>query len=151
MSRDLFPETLSEKSELALPIEAIQWRGPSMCKWGHPRVEARLIPVWKSSTGWTVGWLAHAENCLDEWHPSNPNAWRSHACYPWYRLDEIPTSAVHSVACGSAARGLRIVLEQFLMSGYMAPELHDETRRISEQIEAQAQAWLTSAATSRYS
>ncbi|OBY86989.1 hypothetical protein ACM14_02310 [Delftia sp. JD2] len=61
----------------------------------------------------------------------------------------MPNSVYHSVACGSASRGLRMVLEQFLMSGYIAPELHAETRAISDQIEAQAQAWLTSAATSR--
>lgn len=148
MSLDLFPETLSEQAKLALSAEATQWLGTSLCKWGHPRVEARLIPMWNAATGWTVGWLAHVENCLDEWHPNNPNAWRSHASYPWYRLEEMPNSALHAVACGSAARGLRMVLEQFLMSGYMSPELHVETRAISEQIEAQAQAWLVGAATS---
>lgn len=149
MSLDLFPETLTEQSSIALHAETTQWKGISVCKWGHPRIEARLIPAWDAANGWTVGWLAHAENCLDEWHPSNPDAWRAHSGYPWYRMDEMPSSAFHSVACGSAARGLRMVLEQFLMSGYMSPDLHAEARDISNQIESQAQAWLTGAGTSR--
>lgn len=149
MSLDLFPETLAKQTAIATPAEATQWQGTSLCKWGHPRIEARLIPVWNAVTGWTVGWLAHVEQCLDEWHPGNPNAWQAYASYPWYRLDEMPKSALHSVACGSAARGLRIVLEQFLASGYVPPELHVEVRAISDQIEEQAQAWLTGAAASR--
>lgn len=149
MSLDLFPETLSEQSAKPLHTETTQWRGASLCKWGHPRVDTRLIPMWDAAGGWTVGWIAHVENCLDEWHPRNPDAWKSHSGYPWYRLDEMPNSAQYSVACGSAARGLRMVLEQFVMSGYIAPELHAETRAISNQIEAQAQAWLTGAALSR--
>jgi hypothetical protein len=149
MSLDLFPETLAEQSANATPAEVTQWQGASLCKWGYPRIEARLIPVWNAANGWTVGWLAKAEQCLDEWPPSDPNGWRAHAIYPWYRLDEMPKSALRSVACGSAARGLRMVLEQFLASGYVPPELHVEVRAISDRIEAQAQAWLTGAASNR--
>lgn len=149
MSQDLFPETLPELATHTAPVETTQWQGTSVCKWGHPRVVARLIPMWDSSTGWTVGWLAHVEQCLDEWHPSNPDAWRAHAHYPWYRLDEMPKSPLLSIACGSASRALRMVLEQFLASGYVPTELHEETRAVSERIEAQAQAWLTGAAASR--
>ncbi|WP_457425601.1 hypothetical protein [Roseateles sp. P5_E7] len=131
---DLFPETAAGKAP------AVQWIGPSRCKWEHPRVVARLVPSWSAQDGWRIGWFIQADKCVDEWHPDAPNKHKQHGAYPWYRLDELPNSPRFAMAAGSAARALKIVLEQ--MVGHVEPEIHDEIRSLQEQIERQAQDWL---------
>ena len=132
----LFPETDGR----AAPSETLAWAGTSLCKWGHPRVTARLVPAWTASKGWAVGWFTQVGDCVDEWHPAAPHKHRQHAAYPGCRLDELPSSSHFAVAAGNATRALKIVLEQML--GYADPALHAEVRELQQQMERQAQDWL---------
>jgi len=140
---DLFPETLAAGG---LITSAPEWRGALLDRWSEPRINARLIPQWNSRGGWVVGWFIKADQCLDEWTPAAPNAWRAHAHYPWYRPEDMPGSAIYAVACGQAARMLKIVMEQFIASGYLDAELASEMQGLQAHIETQARAWLTGAA-----
>lgn len=143
MAADLFPETLAAGSVIA---GAPEWSGALLDRWDGPRIRARLIPQWNSRGGWVVGWFVKADQCLDEWAPAAPDAWRAHSHYPWYRPEEMPCSAIYAVACGQAARMLKIVMEQFIASGYLDAELANEMHSLQAQIETQARAWLTGAA-----
>lgn len=133
---DLFPETIDDTA-----VEQVEWAGSTLCKYGHPLVRVRLISVWHQHQGWQVGWFAQVDNAVDEWHPKAPRNWKQHATYPWYRLEEMPTSKRYGIACGNAARAVKIVLEQ--MKGYCgdAGALADVTR-LQDQIEVAARAWL---------
>lgn len=133
----LFPET---ETTATAPAEAVSWQGPSLCKYGLPLVTVRLLPAWSPSEGWRIGWCAQVGKCVDEWHPAAPNRHREHPSYPWYRLDEMAASDRFAIAAGSAARALKIVLEQML--GYAEPELRAEVHELQEAIERQAQDWL---------
>ena len=133
---DLFPETIEMVKETNAPA----WTGVSVDKWQHHRVNARLVPAWSAAQGWQIGWFAQVDKCMDEWHPGAPTKHLQIANYPWYRLDELPSSNRFAIAAGSAARALKIVLEQML--GYVEPELHAEVHAMQEQIERQARDWL---------
>ena len=130
---DLFPETLGQ-------IICEEWLSDAKDKWGHPLVTVRLLPKRGDDGIWCVGWLAHADKALDEGHPNNPDAYKHLSTYPWYRLEELPSSANRSVALAIAGRAVKIVLEQ--MMPYINPSLHSEVRRIQETVEAQSRAWL---------
>lgn len=133
---DLFPET----TDRAAPC-VTEWRSALLDKWGHPRIEFRLISKWDEGSGWVCGWLVRLDGALDEWHPSAPNEYKRHGQYPWYRLDEMPRSGHFSLAAASAARAGKIVLEQML--AYANDEVCvQEARAISSQVEAQAMTWL---------
>lgn len=136
MMTDLFPETATSASEPA----TVEWHGKLLDKWGGPRATVRLITSWHQHKGWVVGWFAALDTAVDEWHPANPNAWRQHAQHPWYRLDEMPCSASYGVACGSAARAVKICMEQ--MKAYCQPDLVADVTELQHQIEVQAMAWL---------
>lgn len=133
----LFPET---ECMAVAPDQAITWAGTSLCKYGHPMVNARLVPAWTPAKGWTIGWFVQVGDCVDEWHPSAPDKHKLHLAYPWYRLDELPTSTRFAIAAGNATRALKIVLEQML--GYADPKLHAEVRELQQHMERQAQDWL---------
>lgn len=136
MTTDLFPETASSVSEPA----TVEWYGKLLDKWGSPRATVRLITTWHQHKGWVVGWFCMMDTALDEWHPANPDAHRKHAAYPWYRLNEMACSASYAMACGSAARAVKIVMEQ--MKAYCEPDLVPDVTELQMQIEAQAMAWL---------
>jgi len=120
-----------------------EWSGRSVNKYGSPRVHVRILAIWHQHHGWMAGWFAQVDKALDEWHPSNPNAWRAHpGPYPWYRLDELPRSRQHDIAAGNAARAVKIVLEQ--MKAYAEDEAAtQDTQQLQDDIERQARAWLT--------
>lgn len=130
---DLFPETQGA----IIPME---WVSEARNEYGYPLITARLLPKRAEDGVWHVGWLVHAEKALDEWHPSNPDAYKMHAAYPWYRLDALPFARSRDVAMANAGRAVKIVLAQMLP--FVDPALHAEVQRIQEQIEAQARAWL---------
>ena len=133
---DLFPETTVK----AAPC-VTEWRSKLLDKWGHPRIEFRLIGKWDEVQGWVCGWLVRLDGALDEWHPSAPNEYKRHVSYPWYRLDEMPRSDHFSLAAASAARAGKIVLEQMLAYANDGACV-EEARAISGQVEEQARAWL---------
>ncbi len=133
----LLPETSSKIND-----QAAVWRGVLLDKWGHSRIVVRLISSWTAKIGWRVGWFVQLDNAVDEWHPSAPWEYRRMVQYPWYRLDDMPSADRFEVAAGVAARAVKIVLAQ--MFEYAEDGLSsEEARDISCQIEAQAQAWLT--------
>lgn len=136
MTIDLFPETATSTTEPA----TVEWSGTMLNKYGSPRATVRLITTWHQHQGWVVGWYAMLDKALDEWHPANPDYWRQRANYPWHRLNEMPRSASYAIACGQAARGVRIVMEQ--MKGWCEPDLLLDVAQLQDQIEAQARAWL---------
>jgi hypothetical protein len=133
---DLFPETTQTQP---ITIDAGNWQGQMVDpKWGHPLIDIRLLPVW--SEIWTVGWFIQCGQCVDEWHPANPNRWKTHRAYPWYRTDDMPQGKQLAVAMANAARSVKLVLAQ--MQTWCPPEMHDDVTRVSDAIEAQAQQWL---------
>lgn len=134
---DLFPET-----DTVTAAQGIEWHGALLDKYDSPRVTVRLIDLWHQHRGYQVGWFCMCDKAMDEWHPANPDAWRRHAAYPWYRPGdgELPNSGKHAVACGIAARAVRIVLEQ--MRGFVDPALAGNITTMQDQIERQAEAWL---------
>lgn len=133
---ELFPETSTSASEPA----TVEWHGKLLDKWSSPRATVRLITTWHQHKGWVVGWFCMLDAAADEWHPANPDAHRRHGSYPWYRLDEMPCSASYAVACGNAARAVKIVMEQ--MKAYCQSDLVPDVTELQTQIEAQAMAWL---------
>ncbi len=133
---DLFPETATNASGAA----TVEWHGKLLDKYAGPRATVRLITSWNQHKGWLVGWFCLLDKSVDEWHPSNPDAHRRHSNYPWYRLDQMPSSASYGVACGSAARAVKIVMEQ--MKSYCQPDLVPDVTELQQQIEQQAMAWL---------
>ena len=136
MTSDLFPET-----DTATAAQATEWHGALLDKYDAPRVTVRLIDLWHQHRGYQVGWFAMCDKAMDEWHPGNADTWKRHAAYPWYRPGgELPNSNKHAVACGIAARAVKIVLEQ--MKGYVEPDLVGDIANVQDQIERQAQAWL---------
>jgi hypothetical protein len=132
---DLFPETRGTAPE------APSWSGQMLDKWGSPRITVRLLPLWEEGTGWICGWFVLIDRALDEWHPEAPDAWRSHAHYPWHRTDEMPRAKTLEVALGQAARGARMVMEQML--GYVEQDVVPDARQVSAAIEERARQWLT--------
>lgn len=134
---DLFPET-----GLKANACVTEWRSALLDKWGHSRIEFRLISKWDEVQGWVCGWLVRLDGALDEWHPSAPNEYKRHSSYPWYRLDEMPQSGHFNIAAASAARAGKIVLEQMLVYANDAACV-EEARSISSQVEKQAMAWLS--------
>lgn len=136
MMTDLFPETAKSASEPA----TVEWHGKLLDKYDYPRATVRLITTWHQHKGWVVGWFCMMDTAVDEWHPANPDAHRRHSNYPWYRLDEMPASASYGLACGSAARAVKIVMEQ--MKAYCQPDLVTDVTQLQQQIEEQAMAWL---------
>ena len=132
---ELFPETATS---CAAP--SADWTGTTIDKWGHKRVNARLVTRWTAGNGWCIGWFVQVGGCVDEWHPAAPDKHKQHAGHPWYRLDEMPTSTSFAVAAGNASRALKIVIEQML--SWAEPELHAEARAMQAAIERQAQDWL---------
>lgn len=141
MTIDLFPETVTAPADM----KPVEWNGSMLDKYGHPRATVRLIPVWHQHQGWVVGWFAMLDKALDEWHPANPNAWRQLATYPWHRLDEMPRSRSYAVACGQAARGVRLVVAQ--LQNYCGQDLLPDVVQLQDQIEDQARAWLCEGST----
>lgn len=132
----LFPE------HPELNNHAACWTGKLRDKWKYPRIEVRLISMWTHKHGWQIGWFARVDQALDEWHPQSPTAYLRTANYPWYRPDSMPSSNRFEMAAGSAARAVKIVLAQmkeYTTDGDNAADLVT----VSENIEAQAQAWLT--------
>ena len=133
---DLFPET-----DTATVAEGIEWNGAMLDKYGNPRVTVRLIDMWHQHRGYQVGWFVICDKSVDEWHPKNADEWKRMAAYPWYRPGgELPRSNKHALACGIAARAVKIVMEQ--MKGYVDPEITGDIQSVQERIEQQAQAWL---------
>lgn len=131
---DLFPETQGQ----ILPEE---WLSDSKDRYGFPLVVVRLLSKWEEIDGmWHVGWLVNAGTALDEWHPNNPDAYKAHSDYPWYRLETLPMGKTRNLALGIAGRAAKIVLAQMLP--YIDTSLHAEVTRIQEQIEQQARMWL---------
>jgi len=132
---DLFPET-----ESATAAQGIEWQGSQLDKYGGPRVTVRLIDLWHQHRGYQVGWFAMCDKALDEWHPQNADQWKRIANYPWHRPDELPCSNRHAIACGIAARAVKIVLEQ--MKQHVEPDLVGDIQAVQDRIERQAIAWL---------
>jgi hypothetical protein len=136
MDIDLFPETIQAQP---INIEAGQWQGQMLDpKWQQPLIEIRLLPVW--SELWTVGWFIQCGNCVDEWHPRNPKAWRAHSSYPWHRIDQMPQGLHLATGMANAARAVRLVLAQMIT--WCPPEMHADITQVSDAIEAQARQWL---------
>lgn len=133
---DLFPETI----ELTKATNAPTWSGSMLDRWGAPLIVTRLVPAWSPAHGWQVGWYAQVDKCVDEWHPNAATKHLQLANYPWYRLDELPSSRSFAIAAGTAARAMKIVIEQML--SYVDQALHDEVHQVQDAIERQAQAWL---------
>lgn len=137
---DLFPETIGAAK---VDGEATTWEGATTNDHGYPLLGVTLLPCWfadGAAPGWHCGWLIRLVNALDEWTPLAPNEWRRHAQYPWHRPDHMPTSTSKTIAMASAIREAKIVIAQMLP--YVPLELHPEAQAISEQMEAQALAWL---------
>lgn len=135
---DLFPETLSNAPHLVGTTgPAPKWESELVdAKWGHPRIVVRLLPRWSTANGWVCGWFANVDNAVDEWMPGaavRPN-------WPWYRPDTQPQSNRFEYAAASAARAVKIVLEQ--MIAYAELDAAPAVREISERIEVQARTWL---------
>lgn len=137
---DLFPETLNPTSSNDLASQERHiWEGPTLCKWGNPRVVVKLLPMWDADHGWRCGWLIHIDRSLDEWNPIAPNAWRRHSGYPWHRPDGMPQSDKAHLAMALAAFEARLVMQQML--AYTDPELHTEILVISLAMDAQRRTW----------
>ncbi|PTT80840.1 hypothetical protein DBR42_18855 [Pelomonas sp. HMWF004] len=135
---ELFPETLpNAKPELC------EWHSSAVDQWGHPLIEARLISMWSERQAWVCGWFARVGQAVDEWYPAFPRKHLEHvgAPWPWYRLDEIPTSGEFGVAAAIAGRALKIVLEQMVPYS-PSPEATDELRTIQHAIESRCRGWL---------
>lgn len=128
----------------AVDIEAASWESELVDRWGHARVVVRLISCWTGEKGWQVGWYVRLDAAGDEWHPSNPKAHLRMANYPWYRLDDLPTSTRFGIAAGEAARAAKIVLAQMLEYADDAAAA-EAARVLSDRIEVQARAWLSEA------
>ena len=130
---ELFPETQQQ------PVAPVEFHSDHLRdKWGHPRITVRLTSQWSEQTGlWTVGWFCLVDRAVDEWLPGGsvtPN-------WPWYRPNEQPTSTRYAIACASAGRAVKIVIEQML-STVETPEVVTAAQEIQNRIEDQARRWL---------
>lgn len=133
---DLFPETLGAN------VEAPEYKSTGcLDHWGGARITVRLIPRWFADEGiWKVGWFCNVDRAVDEWMPgkATPNGW------PWYRPSEIASAGTFALACGTAARAVKIVLKQML-EYTDSPEVKEWASRIETQLEVQARDWFLSA------
>lgn len=130
-------EREAKKTSQEIDLTPIEYESEELLdKWGHARVVVRLLPSWDANKGiWTVGWFCFVGTAVDEWVPGMgvaPN-------WPWYRTDVQPSSTAYATACGSAARAVKIVIEQML--SYVDPECAQAARRIEERLEEQARRW----------
>ncbi|NAP32602.1 hypothetical protein [Pseudomonas syringae] len=130
---DLFPETIERV------IDPVIFQSDDLCnQWGFPRVVVRLLPQWSEQSGrWTVGWFCNVDHAVDEWCPEHPVA----PGWPWYRPSQQPESRSYAIACASAARSAKIVLEQ------MVEYAECDTAKcaialLQQRIENQARQWL---------
>ena len=136
---DLFPETQGQAIS-----EHTEWTGELRDNYGHAITVLRLIPEWSARDGWTVGWFAQVGSAVDEWHPRNPDRHKQHPCYPWHRLDSMPTSKTLAIAAANATRAANIVLAQMLE--YATSDAHaEEAKALQRAAEARARHWLCEA------
>lgn len=118
--------------ETRFEVESIHQRD----KWGHPRVRVYLTPRYEVGVGWTVGWFCHADQAVDEYIVGHPTP----ADYPWHRPGQSAPSGERLIAMASAARAVKIVLEQ--MKSYVEKDCQKIIQFIQDRLEAYAMEWL---------